>query len=427
MQKFLDKIFQLKAHRTSVRTEALAGMIGFFTVVYIIVVNSSILAEAGVPYQGAILATIFISVVGCLVMGFWANAPLILMPGMGINALFAYNFVQTLGLSWQQALAVVVVSGFLFMILAFTPLARKLNDTIPLILKQGITVGLGLFLVLLGLEKGQIVSRGEHSILAFGDMHDPFVLATLITLLLTMILLVRKVPGAFLWSILIGTLVSVLFGVHGEVSKDAMSLAPWKDVLFQADFSGVGQVAFWTSVFSLTMVLVFETVGLTFGQTKQLGQTEKLPRVLQASSFTAFLSGLFGTSPTISALESGSMSASGAKTGLASVTVAIFFLGSLVLMPYISFIPNSAIAPILIVIGISMLQEIKEMDFGNAADTFAALLIVIIIPFSYSIADGIAVGFIAYPILRLFSKNRTRTPILMYIIAALFLIQFIVQ
>ncbi|MDT0110120.1 NCS2 family permease [Listeria booriae] len=427
MHKLLDKVFRLKAHGTSVRTELLAGMIGFFTVVYIIVVNSSILSEAGVPYQGAILATIFISVVGCLVMGFWANAPLILMPGMGINALFAYNFVQTLGLSWQQALAVVVVSGFLFMILAFTPLARKLNDTIPLILKQGITVGLGLFLVLLGLEKGELITRGKHAILAIGDMHDPFVWSTLITLIITMILLVRKVPGAFLWSILVGTLVSVLFGVHGEVSKDALSLAPWKDVLFQADFSGVGQVAFWTSVFSLTMVLVFETVGLTYGQTKQLGQTEKLPRVLQASSFTAFLSGLFGTSPTISALESGSMSASGARTGLSSVTVATFFLMSLVLMPYISFIPNSAIAPILIVIGMSMLQEMKEMDLSNAADTFSALLIVIIIPFSYSIADGIAAGFIAYPILKLFTKNRTRTPILMYIIAALFLLQFILQ
>ncbi|PCX59056.1 NCS2 family permease [Listeria monocytogenes] len=427
MQKFFNKVFRLNEHKTNIRTEFLAGMIGFFTVAYIIVVNSSILAEAGVPYQGAVLATIFISAFGCLIMGFWANAPLILMPGMGINALFAYTLVQGMGLSWQVALAAVTMSGLLFMILAFTPLAGKLNEAIPLILKQAITVGLGLFLIFLGLEKGGIVTRGKHAIIAVGDLGDPFVLATLVTLLLTMILVIRKIPGAFLWSLIIGTIVGVMFGVAGKAGGASISVAPWSDVLFKADFSGIASVGFWSAVFTMTMVIVFETVGLTNGQVRQLKQTEKLPRILKASSLTAFLSGLFGTSPTISALESSSMFASGAKTGLATITTGLFFIASLFLMPVLSFIPNSAIAPILIIIGMSMLQEFKEMDLSNAAETFSALLIIVLIPLTYSIADGIAAGFIAYPILRAFTKNEERTSPVMYVIAALFLLQFIIQ
>ncbi|HAB9058525.1 TPA_asm: NCS2 family permease [Listeria monocytogenes] len=427
MQKFFNKVFRLNEHKTNFRTEFLAGMIGFFTVAYIIVVNSSILAEAGVPYQGAVLATIFISALGCLIMGFWANAPLILMPGMGINALFAYTLVQGMGLSWQVALAAVTMSGLLFMILAFTPLAGKLNEAIPLILKQAITVGLGLFLIFLGLEKGGIVTRGKHAIIAVGDLGDPFVLATLVTLLLTMILVIRKIPGAFLWSLIIGTVVGVMFGVAGKAGGASISVAPWSDVLFKADFSGMASVGFWSAVFTMTMVIVFETVGLTNGQVRQLKQTEKLPRILKASSLTAFLSGLFGTSPTISALESGSMFAGGAKTGLATITTGLFFIASLFLMPVLSFIPNSAIAPILIIIGMSMLQEFKEMDLSNAAETFSALLIIVLIPLTYSIADGIAAGFIAYPILRAFTKNEERTSPVMYVIAALFLLQFIIQ
>ncbi|EAC4881566.1 NCS2 family permease [Listeria monocytogenes] len=427
MQKFFNKVFRLNEHKTNIRTEFLAGMIGFFTVAYIIVVNSSILAEAGVPYQGAVLATIFISAFGCLIMGFWANAPLILMPGMGINALFAYTLVQGMGLSWQVALAAVTMSGLLFMILAFTPLAGKLNEAIPLILKQAITVGLGLFLIFLGLEKGGIVTRGKHAIIAVGDLGDPFVLATLVTLLLTMILVIRKIPGAFLWSLIIGTIVGVMFGVAGKAGGASISVAPWSDVLFKADFSGIASVGFWSAVFTMTMVIVFETVGLTNGQVRQLKQTEKLPRILKASSLTAFLSGLFGTSPTISGLESGSMFASGAKTGLATITTGLFFIASLFLMPVLSFIPNSAIAPILIIIGMSMLQEFKEMDLSNAAETFSALLIIVLIPLTYSIADGIAAGFIAYPILRAFTKNEERTSPVMYVIAALFLLQFIIQ
>lgn len=427
MKKFVERKFALDQRGSSVKTEVLAGIIGFFTVFYIIVVNSSILAEAGVPAQGAALATIFITVFGCLVMGFYANVPLILMPGMGINALFAYTLVGNMGLSWQEALASCAISGLLFMILCFTPFATKLNQAIPLILKQGITVGLGLFLVLLGLEKGAVIMRGEHAVLQLGSMHDPYVISTLITLLLTMILVIRKVPGAFLWSLLAGSLIGYAFGIRSTSAVSGISLKPISTVFGHLDFSHIGNVSFWSAVFTMTMVIVFETVGLTNGQTRQLKQEQALPRVLRASSITVFFSGIFGTSPTVSALESGSMFASGAKTGLATIVTAICFLGSLFFMPFLGFIPSSAIAPILIAIGISMVQELKEMDFSDSAGTFAAFLIVVIIPFSYSIVDGIAIGFIAYPLLRIFTKKAEALSPIMYIIAALFLLQFIIQ
>lgn len=193
------------------------------------------------------------------------------------------------------------------------------------------------------------------------------------------------------------------------------------------DFSGILDVTFWTGVFSLTMVVVFETVGLTYGQVRQLKHEERLGKVLQVSAITVFFSGMTGSSPTVSALESSSMSASGARTGLASITTGILFLCAIFLMPFLSVIPGSAVAPILIVIGMSMVQEVREMKLQNSADIFSALLIIVLIPFTYSIADGIAAGFIAYPLLNLFVKQKEKVSIAMYIIAALFLVQFVIQ
>ncbi|MDS0525725.1 NCS2 family permease [Clostridium sp. SHJSY1] len=427
MKKLLEKIFKLEKHGTSITTEILAGIVGFFTVSYIIVVNASTLAEASIPYQGVAIATILISVIGCLIMGFYANAPLILIPGMGVNALFSYTIVISMGLSYEKAFAAVIISGLLFMILAFTPLARKLNESIPLVLKQATTVGLGLFLILIGLEKGGIVVKGAHSIISVGKFSDPFVLATLITTIVTIILEIRKVTGAYLFGILFGTGISFLLGVTGKVETSNLSILPFQDVFLKADFTGVTDLVFWNAVFTMTMVLVFETVGLTNGQVSVLKQEEKWGRILKASSITTFISGIFGTSPTVSALESGSMFASGAKTGLSTVTTAMLFAASFFLLPFIGFIPSSAIAPILIVIGISMLQEFKHMNLENPSEAFSALLIVVLIPFTYSIADGIAVGFITYPVFNLFSKKKKQLSFSMYAIAALFLLQFVMH
>lgn len=420
-------IFQLKAHHTTVKKEFTAGVIGFLTVVYIIAVNSFILSEAGIPLEGAVIATILTSFVGCIIMGFWANLPVILAPGMGINALFTYTLVQTMKLSWQEALAVVFVSGLIFSIVAFTKLANVLNSSIPKSLKEAITVGLGLFLMLIGLEKGGLVVRGGTSIIALGDLSDVKVIATIITFLVMIILFLRNVKGHFLWSILFGTGLAAFLGLIPSSQQSSFSLTEYQDVFFQLSFDKIMSVSFWVAVFTITMVVVFENVGLVHSQTVLLEQQDKFKKGLQANSMTNIISGVFGSSPTVAAVESTAAITAGGRTGLSSVITGAMFLLSAFMIPYIKLIPDNAISPILILIGILMTQNIRFMDLHDISEALPAILIIAMIPFTSSISDGIAIGFILYPILKLSVGKVKEISIPLYIIALLFFINFLLQ
>ncbi|WP_203333789.1 NCS2 family permease [Planococcus beigongshangi] len=429
MHKWMDRFFGLKENGTSVKTELLAGLIGFFTVVYIIAVNSLILSESGMPIEAAIIATIAASVFGALVMGFWANVPILLIPGMGINALFSYTLVQAMGLTWQEALAVVFVSGAIFVIVAFTRFAKMLNDAVPHSLKEAITIGLGLFLMLLGLEKGGIVINGEGAILALGSLSDPQVLATALTFIIAIILFIRNVPGNFLITIVAGTVIAISFGMidFSQLDEPAMSASEAFAGFGALSFSSFLTMGFWVAVFSLTMVLVFENIGLVHGQVNFIDRPEKYSRAFQATSISSMASGLFGTSPTVASVETLSGMAAGGRTGLTALTTGSLFVAAAFFIPVIKLIPDSAIAPILIIIGGLMLQNIKDLDMKDMSESFPALLIIVLIPFTYSIADGIAIGFIVYPVLKAgLGKWREVTPTL-YIIAALFLLNYIFQ
>ncbi|MGE6260347.1 NCS2 family permease [Heyndrickxia sporothermodurans] len=420
-------IFQLKAHHTTVKKEFTAGVIGFLTVVYIIAVNSFILSEAGIPLEGAVIATILTSFVGCIIMGFWANLPVILAPGMGINALFTYTLVQTMKLSWQEALAVVFVSGLIFSIVAFTKLANVLNSSIPKSLKEAITVGLGLFLMLIGFEKGGLVVRGGTSIIALGDLSDVKVIATIITFLVMIILFLRNVKGHFLWSILFGTGLAAFLGLIPSSQQSSFSLTEYQDVFFQLSFDKIMSVSFWVAVFTITMVVVFENVGLVHSQTVLLEQQDKFKKGLQANSMTNIISGVFGSSPTVAAVESTAAITAGGRTGLTSVITGAMFLLSAFMIPYIKLIPDNAISPILILIGILMTQNIRFMDLQDITEALPAILIIAMIPFTSSISDGIAIGFILYPILKLSVGKVKEISIPLYIIALLFFINFLLQ
>lgn len=420
-------IFQLKAHHTTVKKEFTAGVIGFLTVVYIIAVNSFILSEAGIPLEGAVIATILTSFVGCMIMGFWANLPVILAPGMGINALFTYTLVQTMKLSWQEALAVVFVSGIIFSIIAFTKLANVLNSSIPKSLKEAITVGLGLFLMLIGLEKGGLVVRGGTSIIALGDLSDVKVIATIITFLVMIILFLRNVKGHFLWSILFGTGLAAFLGLIPTSQQTSSSLTAYQDVFVQLSFDKIMSVSFWVAVFTITMVVVFENVGLVHSQTVLLEQQDKFKKGLQANSMTNIISGVLGSSPTVAAVESTAAITSGGRTGLTSVITGVMFLLSAFMIPYIKLIPDNAISPILILIGILMTQNIRFMDLRDISEALPAILIIAMIPFTSSISDGIAIGFILYPILKLSVGKVKEISIPLYIIALLFFINFLLQ
>lgn len=422
----MNQFFQLKERGTNVQKELLAGVVAFFTIVYIVAVNASILADAGIPIEAGILATVFSSVVGCLLMGFMSNTPIILVPGMGVNALFTFTICQSMGLSWQEGLAVVFVSGLLFMLIAFTKLSAIITNAIPDSLKHAITVGIGIFLTFIGLQKGGIVVASDETFVALGHLTDPHTMATIITLIVTVVLFARGVPGNFLFSMLFGAFVAWLFGlIDWSKAEGTVSLENYGNVFAALSFDRIGDIVFWTATFSLTMVIVFENIGLINGHVEMIGQPKSYRRAFQANAISALTCGLFGSSPTVSTAETTAGIQAGGRTGLTAITTGLLFLLSLFFLPFIKVIPDSAIAPILILIGGLMVQSIQHIDLKDFTESFPAFLIIALIPLTYSIVDGMAFGFIAYPIMKLFMKRRNEIAFPLYVIAILFLVNFI--
>ncbi|MCK6073225.1 solute carrier family 23 protein [Paenibacillus silvae] len=411
------------------KREFLAGAVSFFTIVYIIAVNASILQDAGIPMEAGVIATVLTSFFGCLIMGLWAKTPIILVPGMGINALFTYTIVQTMGLSWQEALGAVFISGLLFVLVAFTPVARWLSVSIPDALKEATTIGIGLFLTFIGLQKGGIVVASPTTFVALGDFSKAHVFLTLLTLIVALVLFIRKVPGSFLITIVAGTLLAIIFGqldLNVEESS-SFSIQFYLNVMGSMSFSQIGSITFWVATFTLTLVIVFENIGLVHGHLNMIEKPEKFERSLQANAISAVLSGFFGTSPTVSTVESAAGITAGGRRGLTSIVTGVFFLVSLFFIPVIKLIPDSAISPILIIVGGLMISNVQRINFKDFAEGFPSFLIIVLIPLTYSIVDGMALGFIIYTLLNLAAGNGKKIPLALYLITALFLGNFAAQ
>ncbi|MDY0409703.1 NCS2 family permease [Virgibacillus soli] len=421
-------VFQLHKHGTTFTKEVVAGLTSFFSIVYIIAVNAKILEDAGIPLEAGIIATILSSFIGCLLVAFMANVPLIIVPGMGINALFTYTIVGSMGLHYTVALAAVVLSGILFVIVAFTKLSTIISDAIPISLKESISVGIGVFIAFIGLHKSGIVVGNETNFVALGDIASPIVLASFINLVITLFLFLKKVPGHFLISIILGTIVAYLFGLVQFSSMDSgfISFHEYKDVFFSADYSSMLSTPFLIACFSFVLVLIFENIGLVHAQVNgMLKAPEKNKKSLEAVSLSTVVCGLFGTSPSVSTVETAAGISAGGRTGLTAVVTGFLFLLSLFFMPFIKLVPEVAIAPILIIIGAMMLGNIVHIDFSDFTEVFPAFLVIIMIPLTYSIVDGIAFGFIAYPLLKIFTKKYKQLSIPLCTIALLFLAYFI--
>ncbi|MDQ0657598.1 NCS2 family permease [Paenibacillus sp. W2I17] len=411
------------------KKEILAGAVSFFTIVYIIAVNASILHDAGIPLEAGVVATVLTSFIGCLMMGLWANTPIILVPGMGINALFTYTIVHTMGLSWQEALGAVFISGLLFVLVAFTPVAKWLSVSIPDGLKEATTIGIGLFLTFIGLQKGGIVAASSTTFVALGDLSKLNVILTLATLIIALILFMRKVPGSFLITIVVGTVLAIVFGqVDTNLHETgSLSIQSSLNVIGSMSFKQIGSMTFWIATLTLTLVIVFENIGLVYGHLNMIEKPEKFERSLQANAVSAVFAGLFGTSPTVSTVESAAGITAGGRTGLTSIVTGLLFLLSLFFIPVIKLIPDSAISPILIIVGGLMISNVQRINFKEFAEGFPAFLIIVLIPLTYSIVDGMAFGFIIYTILNLAAGNRKKIPFALYVITALFLVNFIAQ
>lgn len=426
----MNRIFKLNEHDTNFKVELMAGLTSFFAAVYIVVVNASILSDGGVAMQPLIIATVLASVAGCLLVAFISNTPLVIMPGMGINALFTYTIVQTMGLSFEEALAAVLISGILVAIVALTPLSKIVDNGIPNSLKCSITVGIGLFITFLGLQKAGIVVADGTTIVKMGNLASPHIIVFVLTLIVMLILFIKKVPGNFLIGIIFGTVVSILLGAtnFSTAGFSIPNFTEYKDLFFSANFGAVSSMNFWIAVFSLTLVLVFENIGLLHGQVNgMLNAPHKNKKALSAVALSIVACGIFGTSPSVSTVEGQSGIVAGGKTGLTSIVAAVFILLSLFFIPTITLIPDAAIAPILIIIGALMMSHIKDIDFNDFSEAFPAFITLITIPLTFSIIDGMAFGFILYPIAKISAKKAKEVPIPLYVISFVFLAYLIMH
>ena len=426
----IESIFKLKDHKTSFKKEILAGLATFLTMAYIMVVNPAILSETGMDFDSVFVATILASFVACLLMGFLANWPVALAPGMGLNAFFTYAVVFGMGFTWQQALAAVLCSGILFLIISISPLRAYLINAIPKSLKFGIGAGIGLFLAIIGLKNAGIVVDNPATLVGLGDLKSAPVLLALLTLILMIALDKLKIPGAIVISILATTIIGMIVGVaqfQGIVSP-IPSMSP---TFMQLDFSALGSSLFLIVVFTILFVDFFDTAGtLTSvanlsGKIDKDGNVENIDKAVFSDSIATIIGSIFGTSSTTSYIESGAGIKEGGITGLVAVAVGVFFLLCLFLAPLAKTIPAYATGAALIFIATFFCRNLVNLDWDDISEYSPALLAAFIMPLTYSISNGIALAFIVYVLAKVVSGKMNELNPAVLIIAGASLLHFI--
>ena len=450
--KVLDKLFHLKEHNTDVKTEVIAGITTFMTMAYILAVNPSILAEAGMNSGAVFTATAISAVIGTLLMALFANYPFVLAPGMGLNAYFTYTVVIGMGYTWETALAAVLVEGVIFIVLSLTNVREAIFNAIPLQLKHAVTVGIGLYIAFIGLQNAKIVVDGSTLVTLFSfknsvkdgtfNTQGICVVLALIGIIVTAILMVKKVKGGILWGIL-GTwvlgMICQLTGlydpsVNGSLFPDfsnGISVPSLEPIFFKMDFSQFLSLDFLVVVFAFLFVDLFDTLGTLMGvasKAELLDKDGKLPKVkgaLMADAIATTAGAMLGTSTVTTFVESASGVAEGGRTGLTSVVSAILFALSLLLSPIFLAIPSFATAPALVMVGFLMMTSIVKIDFTDYTEAIPAFIAVMAMPFMYSISEGIAMGVISYVIINLVSGKHKKITPLMYVLAVLFILKYI--
>lgn len=430
---FLEKQFKLSENNTNVKTEVLAGITTFMTMAYILVVNSLILSDTGMDKNAVFAATAIASFIGSMVMGVFANYPIALAPGMGLNAFFAYTVVIGMGHSWQFALCAVLIEGLIFILLTITNVREKIIDCIPTVLKHSVTAGIGLFIAFIGLCNAGIVVNGA-TILALGDIKNPLVVLTLVGIVLAGALLTNNVKGAFLISMIVISIIGMVFGLV-ELPEGIISAPPSIEPIFLGALSVPVN-----EIFSFDMVIVvltflfvdlFDTVGCLIGVASKgnlLDENGKLPRAkeaLFADAIGTTAGALLGTSTVTAYIESASGIGEGGRTGLTAITTGLMFLLALFFAPLFTAIPSQATAPVLIIVGVMMASSLNQIDFSDFTNAIPAFLTFTMMPFTYSIADGIIFGIMSYTLLKLISNKKEEINLSLIILSILFICKFI--
>lgn len=432
----LEKLFKLKEHGTNVKTEVLAGLTTFMTMAYIIIVNPGILSETGMDMPALITATCLASGLTTILMAFLANYPFALAPGMGLNAFFAYTVVLTMGYSWQLALTAVFVEGIIFIIMSFFKVREAIIDSIPMNLKYAVSVGIGLFITFIGLVNAGIVKASQGTPLTLGDIKSAPVLVALIGLVITGLLLHRKVKGALFIGIIISTVIAIILGVAklpASIVQAPPSIAPIALAPLGVSWSDVFSPKFLVVIFTFLFVDIFDTVGTVIGVASKanlLDKEGKLPRasqVLLTDAVGTTIGALMGTSTVTTYVESASGVAEGGRTGLTSLVTGGLFLLALFFSPIFLIVPSAATAPALILVGLFMMEPILKVNLSDFTEAIPAFLAIIMMPFAYSIAEGIVFSMLAYTIIKVLAGKAKDVSITMYVLAAIFLIRIFVM
>ncbi|MEW6760017.1 MAG: NCS2 family permease [Pseudomonadota bacterium] len=420
----LEKLFKLSQSGTSVRTELLAGLTTFLTMVYIIFVNPSILGDAGMPRESVFVATCIVAALGTAVMGLYANYPIAMAPGMGLNAYFAYAVVLGMGISWQAALGAVFISGCLFIVVTLVGLRGAIVNGIPRSMRVAITVGLGMFLALIALKNAGIVVASEATLVKAGDLHQPQAIMAVVGFLAIVALDRLKVKGAILIGIVLVTVLSFFFG--GNTYKGIFSAPPSIDpTLFQLDIPGALSAGILNVVLVFFLVELFDATGTLMGVARRAGllvegKMERMNKALLADSGAIVAGSLLGTSSTTAYLESASGVQAGGRTGLTALAVAALFLACLFIAPLAGVVPAYATAPALLFVACLMLSDLGDVEWGDSTESIPAAVTALGMPFTFSIAEGIAFGFITYAVLKLLTGRAREVAPVVWVIAALF-------
>lgn len=446
-----EKIFKLKENNTKVSTEIFAGITTFMAMSYIIFINPTILSQTGMDYNSVYMATILASMLGTLITGFFANVPYVQGAGLGLNALFTYTLCGTLGFTWQQALAMVFICGVINVLITVTNIRKKVITAIPSFMQDAITVGIGLFITYIGLKNSGIiefsVSLVNNGIANAADVvpqlatfNSASVILALIGLVITAVLVSKKVKNAYLISIIATTMIGLFIGVTKLPNFSNNTILPSLEPTFlKLDFSGLfaakaGLVTVVMTIFTLVISDLFDTIGTFIGTGKKSGifkiddngnMPKNLERALVCDSTATIIGSLFGTSNLTTYVESSVGIDAGGRTGLTAVSSACCFGLSIFFAPIVACVPMAAISPILIFVGLSMIQNVLRIDWNNLLIAIPAFFIIIMMPLSYSITAGIQFGFIMYVLVNLVNKKGKEISPMIYIFSALFIIDFI--
>lgn len=430
-QSFLDRRFRLSERNSSVKNEIMAGLTTFMTMSYILAVNPGMLADAGMDKGGVFTATIVASIIAMLVMGLYANLPFALAPGMGLNAFFVHTVVLGRGHSWQYALTAVFIEGVIFILMSLFNVREAIFKAIPMSLKKAVSVGIGLFIALIGLSGAGVIVQGEGTLVSLGNLLTPGAAVTFVGIIVMAILMAKKVRGALLYGILISTVFALILGVtHAPEAWFQLppSLAP---VAFKLEWKNIFTWEMFSIMFTFLFVDLFDTVGTLVGVASKanlLNEKGELPAAgpaLFADAIGTTVGALLGTSTVTTFVESASGVTEGGRTGLTSLSVAFFFFLSLFLFPIFAIIPSQATAPALVMVGLFMMSPIKDIPLDDFSESVPAFLTIVMMPFAYSIAEGIAFGMMSYVIIKVLSGKAKDVSPLMCILALVFLLRIL--